>query len=329
MKDQHWEKMRKVLYILLSLMILLLGVSVYAGYSIVCEATTPSYNYGQNYDTAYAMVYKRYPEMKAWHDSLVANGMWRDTNLVNDKGLTLHGIILEHPETDTVEVSGTVLLIHGYTDDAPVMMRYAYCDFEVLHQNVLLPELQCCGKSEGDHITFGWNDRLDMHHWVEMMHQMWQKPIIVHGLSMGAATTMMLSGDALADSLQVSGFVEDCGYTTTWEQLHHQLEDQVGIVTLPFLHVASLINKIWHGWWFADGNAIGQVAKCTKPMLFIHGVNDNLVPFEMVHRLYDAKQGEKYLWEVPDSKHAKSIHDHWEEYCEHIKDFIDKSKAAK
>lgn len=317
--------MKKVLYILAGIIGLLLLVAAVGGYQVVCEATTPSDNYGRDYDRAYSMVYKRYPEMQAWHDSLVEQGMWRDTSLVNDEGLTLHGIILEHPASDTAAVEGTILLIHGYTDDAPVMMRYAYCDFEMLHQNVILPELQNCGKSEGDHITFGWKDRLDMHHWLDMMHNLWQKPIVVHGLSMGAATTMMLSGDPLPDSLRVSGFVEDCGYSSIWQQLSHQMEVQYGAFCLPFLHVGSLINRLWHGWWFSDGNTLAQVAKCTKPMLFIHGNQDDLVPFQMVHELYNAKQGDKYLWEVPDTKHAKSIHDHWEEYCERVKDFIEKS----
>ena len=290
--------MKKVLYILSALIVILFAVTGYAGYAVVCETTTPSYNYGQNYDTAYAMVYRKYPEMRNWHDSLVEQGLWRDTNLTNEEGLRLHAIIIEHPVSDTLPVNGSVMLIHGYTDDAPVMMRYAYCDYEILHQNVLLPELQWCGKSEGDHISFGWKDHKDMPLWLDLIHNLWQKPIVVHGLSMGAATTMMLSGLEMADSLQVSGFVEDCGYTSIWDQLSHQISGQYGLCASPMMYAGSLINKLWHGWWFSDGDAVAQVARCDKPMLFIHGVEDDLVPFQMVHELYQAKQGDKELWEL-------------------------------
>ena len=139
---------------------------------------------------------------------------------------------------------------------------------------------------------------------------------------MGAATTMMLSGDEIADSLQVEGFIEDCGYSSTWELLESQLKSEYNLPTFPFLYAASLINKMWHGWWFSEGDAVAQVAKCKKPMFFIHGTADELVPFYMVHQVYEAKTGVKTLWEVPDTRHAKSIHKHWEEYCIALEDFI-------
>jgi hypothetical protein len=315
--------MKKILYTLLSIVLLLIIASFYAAYTLVRTATVATDdNYGRNYDVAYSMVYGKYPEMQAWHDSLKANGLWRDTFLTNANGLRLHGIIIEHPQSDTLKADGAMMIIHGYMDDAPVMMRYAYCDYEMLHRNVLLPERQWCGLSEGDHITFGWNDRIDMHLWLDMAHNLWHEPIVVHGLSMGAATAMMLSGDDIADSLQVAGYVEDCGYSSTWEQLAYMMDQRYGLPAFPLLHEASLINKLWHGWWFSDGDAVGQVAKCRKPMLFIHGTDDTYVPFEMAHKVFNAKPEPKELWEVPGTKHARSIHDHWEEYVQRVGDFV-------
>ena len=117
-------------------------------------------------------------------------------------------------------------------------------NYEMLHRNVLLPERQWCGLSEGDHITFGWRDRIDMHLWLDLMHNLWHEPIVVHGLSMGAATTMMLSGDEIPDSLQVVGYVEDCGYTSTWDQLVYKLKSDYGLPAFPLLYQASLVNKL-------------------------------------------------------------------------------------
>jgi len=314
--------MKKILYCLLVVFVLFVGASLFGAYKLVSVATTPEDNYGKNYDVAYTIIYNKYPEMKAWWDSLVANNLCRDVYITNEEGHKLHGLLLEHPSSDTVPVTGSMMMIHGYCDDAPVMMRYAYCDYEVLHQNVLLPERRNCGLSEGDHITFGWYDRLDMHLWLDLMHKEWDLPIVVHGLSMGAATTMMLSGDDIPDSLKVEGFIDDCGYSSTWKQLASQLKAQYNLPEFPVLHLASFFNKIWHGWWFTDGDAVSQVAKCKKPMLFIHGTEDDFVPFEMVHEVYNAHTGPKYLWEVPNTKHARSIHRHYEEYCQHLKDFL-------
>lgn len=314
--------MKKFLYSILTIIIILIGISFFVGYKMVCIATVPEYNYGHDYDTTYAMVYNKYPEMKSWHDSLVENGLWRDTFLVNEDGLRLHAVILEHSKSDSIQPTGAMMMIHGYCDNAPVMMRYAYCDYEILGQNVLLPERQWCGQSEGDHITFGWLDRLDMHLWLDMMHEMWNMPIVVHGLSMGAATTMMLSGDELDESLQVCGFVEDCGYSSTWDQMAYRLKVEYDLPEFPILHCASLINRIWHGWWLSDGNCIEQVSKCEMPMFFIHGMDDDYVPFGMGQSCYAAKKGEKEIWLPAKTAHAKSIHNFWGEYCDRVGCFV-------
>jgi len=314
--------MKKIFYTLLVICFVVGGLLLYAGNYLVEYAIRPTDNYGKDYAVAYAKVYNHYPEMEAWHDSLVAHGNWRDTTLVNSEGMALHGIIIEH---DTMP-DGAMMMIHGYCDDAPVMMRYAYCDYEMQGRNVLLPERRNCGLSEGDHITFGWDDHIDMHLWVEMMHNLWPElPIAIHGLSMGAATTMMMSGDEWPDSLNVEGFIEDCGYSSTWEQLTFNFEQEYGedIPSSPILNTASLVNYMRHGWWFSNGDAIGQVAKSIKPMLFIHGDADDFVPTKMAYAVFDAKvNGYKELWITPGSKHAKSIHDHWDEYCERIKNFL-------
>ena len=314
--------MKKTLYAILAIVIILVAASFYGAYTLVRTATVSDDNYGQSYETAYSMVYGRYPELQAWHDSLKANGLWRDTFLTNADGLRLHGILVEHPKSDTLANTGAMMIIHGYMDDAPVMMRYTYCDYEMLHRNVFLPERQWCGLSEGDHITFGWRDRIDMHLWLDLMHNLWHEPIVVHGLSMGAATTMMLSGDEIPDSLQVVGYVEDCGYTSTWDQLVYKLKSDYGLPAFPLLYQASLVNKLWHGWWFSEGDAIGQVSKCQEPMLFIHGTADSYVPYWMAEQLYAAKPGKKELWSLPGVEHAKSIHDHWEEYVTRVGNFV-------
>ncbi len=43
---------------------------------------------------------------------------------------------------------------------------------------------------------------------------------VVHGISMGAATTMMLSGEKLPAYIRC--FVEDCGYTSVWDQFQKE-----------------------------------------------------------------------------------------------------------
>ena len=65
-----------------------------------------------------------------------------------------------------------------------------------------------------------------------------------------------------------------------------------------------------------------QVAKCKKPMLFIHGDRDTYVRTDMVYPLYKAKSQPKQLWIAKGSKHAESYKDHRQEYTEVVKKFV-------
>lgn len=51
--------------------------------------------------------------------------------------------------------------------------------------------------------------------------------MVVHGISMGAATTMMVSGEAQQPFVKC--FVEDCGYTSVWDEFSFQLKDMFGL----------------------------------------------------------------------------------------------------
>ena len=141
---------------------------------------------------------------------------------------------------------------------------------------------------------------------------------------------MFTSGEEFADSLRVSAFIEDCGYSSIWDQLVYQLKMEYGLPPFPILDIASFISSLKNGWSFKDGDAIKQVAKCRKPMFFIHGDADDFVPTEMVYKCYEAKvNGYKELWIVPGAEHARSIHDCWEPYCPRCEDFIGRVESLK
>ncbi|MDD6111374.1 MAG: alpha/beta hydrolase, partial [Prevotellaceae bacterium] len=142
----------------------------------------------------------------------------------------------------------------------------------------------------------------------------------VHGVSMGAATTMCLSGEALPDYVRC--FVEDCGYTSVWDEFSGQLSEQFGLPEFPLLYSTSVLCRLVYGWSFGEASPLRQVAKCNRPMLFIHGDADTFVPFSMMQRLYDAKRGEKKMWIAKGTHHAASYLDYPHEYTEKVRDFL-------
>ncbi len=145
---------------------------------------------------------------------------------------------------------------------------------------------------------------------------------MVHGISMGAATTMNVSGEQLPSCVSSIRFVEDCGYTSVWDEFSYEISEEFHLPDFPLMYTTSLLCKLKYGWSFDEASPLRQVAKCRAPMLFIHGDNDTFVPSRMVHPLYEAKTGQKSLWITKGTKHAVSYDDYPEEYVQRLKSFV-------
>lgn len=259
-----------------------------------------------------------YSFLRPWRDSLEHVQAIHDTTIVNRDGLRLHGYYIRCAESK----GKTAILVHGYTDCAFTMMPIAYIYYHDMGYNVLLPDLQYHGESEGKAVNMGWKDRLDVLQWSEVADSVFggHTQMVVHGISMGAATTMMLSGEKLPSYFKC--FVEDCGYTSVWDEFAYELREMFSLPVFPMLYEASVISKIRFGWSFGEASALKQVKKCHLPMLFIHGDADNYVPTRMVYPLYQAKPQPKELWVVKGASHSSSFRLNQNAYREKISRFV-------
>lgn len=312
---------KKAYYILLDLAILLTIVFFSAGLYMLDYSLTPE-NRGKNEKESLTFMKENYPQIVPWLDSLAQHKALRDTFIVNSLGIRLHAYYAEAP----VSTSRTAVIVHGYTDNAIRMLMIGYLYHYNLGCNILLPDLQYHGRSGGRAIQMGWKDRWDVLRWINVSRSLFGKEadssqIVVHGISMGAATTMAVSGETLPPNVKC--FVEDCGYTSVWEEFGHELKNQFGLPEFPILYLASFLCRTKYGWEFKEASPLKQVAKCHLPMLFIHGDNDTYVPTRMVYRLYEAKPAPKELWIVPGAAHAQSYKDNPQEYTRIVSSFVD------
>ncbi len=273
---------------------------------------------GLNIEDSYTDMYARYPFLEGWVDSLNNKQALRDTFLINTEGKKLHALYIDA----AVPTTKTAVIVHGYTDNAVRMLMIGYLYNKNLGYNVLLPDLQFHGLSQGDAIQMGWKDRLDVQQWIDLVINKYgvDTQLAVHGISMGAATTMMLSGEK--QPTQVKCFVEDCGYTSVWDEFSQEINTEFGLPPFPLLHVASVLSKLKFGWSFTQASALKAVSRCKLPMLFIHGDADTFVPTWMVYQLYEAKPEPKELWVVPGVIHAQSYLKEPKAYTQHIEDFL-------
>ena len=318
MKKIHRRILTGILLTVLAAIVLLLGASLYMlAYALKPEALETR---SRDIPGSYTYLYKDYPELQPWVDSLRTAHALRDTLIRSERGESLHALYVRAARP----TARTAVIVHGYTDNAVRMLPIGYLYSRQLGYNILLPDLHAHGESEGEAVQMGWLDRLDVQQWIDTANELFgdSTRMVVHGISMGAATTMMVSGERLP--AYVKCFVEDCGYTSVWDEFSGELKNQFGLPTFPLLDVTSWLCGLKYGWTFREASALEQVRKCTLPMLFIHGDKDDFVPTWMVHPLYEAKPAPKELWLVPGAAHTVSYKGNKVEYTRRVRDFTDK-----
>ena len=257
--------------------------------------------------------FKNFPETRPWVDSLRRHDALRDTFVAMPSGQRHHALFVHNGSNKTA------LVLHGWRDCGIDFLYLARLYERELGYNVVMPDLHAHGLSEGDMIQMGWLDRRDALHWLAMFQT---DTMVVHGVSMGAATAMMMSAMEMPRAIRDIRFIDDCGYTSVWEEFAGELKNQFGLPEFPLMFSTSLLCKLRYGWSFGEASAIKEVKRSAHPMLFIHGGSDTFVPTEMVHRLYEAKPGKKELWVTLGAGHAESYLKHKDEYVERVKGFL-------
>ena len=212
------------------------------------------------------------------------------------------------------------ILVHGYGRDGTFAYDYAE-EYLKRGWNVLVPDLRAAGESQGKFITMGALESRDVLDWATKISA--DNPdakIILHGVSMGAATVLMT---AALEPKNLCAVVEDCGYTSAYEMFTAQLEKIFGLPEYPVMPCANIVCKIKTGVKISDAAPIESVDKIKVPILFIHGDKDALVPFEMMSRLYDKAVAPKEKFVVEGAGHADAKRKNPAAYFDKVFEFLE------
>lgn len=202
----------------------------------------------------------------------------------------------------------TVIMMHGYNHTGMGQFGF-YCMFYLKNGcDVLLTDQRACGKSEGRYITFGVRESEDCADWCYRINEEYKpEHIVLHGISLGGATVMMALSEQLPKN--VEGVIEDCGFTSPYEQLKHNVE-QMKIPPFLVMPVTDLYCKLKAGYGFKDKSSLDGIKQNKRPLLVIHGDKDDFVPTEMGRRIYEAADCDKELVITENTTHADSFRNH-------------------
>jgi fermentation-respiration switch protein FrsA (DUF1100 family) len=260
-----------------------------------------------------------------------------DVYIHGDDGLQLHGNFIpaqggtadgaakaagRAPE-ERREEHRYAICVHGYADAAESMGLYARVYHDRYGMHVLVPDLRGHGRSDGDYVGMGYDDSFDLLRWIDWVLE--KDPaarIILHGISMGAATVLMTTGYNLPK--QVVAAVSDSSYTSAVDVLTfaYKKEDAAVVPAPVMLEALRAIALVQAGYDIRKAAPIQAVAHSKTPTLFIHGQADGLVPPRMMPALYKAASCEKaFLW-IPEADHVQSVNVDPETYWARVERFL-------
>lgn len=262
-------------------------------------------------------------QSEAWKIQREQTAAWynmsdrQDLYLESYDGLRLHATQVEQESSS----NKWTILCHGYTGEGD-QMAHSGKRFYDMGYNILLPDARGHGQSEGNYIGMGWNDRLDIVNWINyIVSANPNAEIVLYGVSMGGATVMMVAGEDLPSN--VKAIVEDCGYSSIWDEFTYQLEVLFKLPSFPIMQFASAVTKIRASYWLGEGDAVAQVAKSKTPILFIHGESDAFVPYAMLDKVYEAATVPKQKLSVPNAEHGMAAMIAGEDYWDTVQNFIE------
>ena len=234
-------------------------------------------------------------------------------------GLTLYGKYYESIKGAPIEI-----MFHGYRGSGERDLSTGVKRAFLCKRNALVVDQRASGKSDGHTISFGINERHDCLNWINFVvkHFGDDVKIILTGISMGAATVMMTTGEKLPSNVVCA--IEDCGYTSVYDAYSYKIPKMIHIPSFPFVDIFRTAIKKRVGFDIKEASALNQIKKSNTPTLFIHGNDDSVVPVSMAHELYNNASCEKELMVFKKANHEMSALLYPDKYWNKVWEFIKK-----
>ena len=259
------------------------------------------------------------PELQKFYEEAA---VWFETggavSLTSEDGLALKARYFPQENSHRYAI-----ICHGYGGNGAQMFAYARRFFNV-GCSVLVPDARAHGESEGEYYGMGWPERMDILGWADQLIAADpDAEIVLFGVSMGGATVMMTAGEELPE--QIKCIVEDCGYTSVWDEFSLQLKSLFDAPEFPLMFTTDLVCRLRAGYGFREASSVEQLKKAEVPMLFIHGKEDTFVPYSMLDQVYETcASTEKEKLTVPGAAHGAAAATDPDLYWSTVEAFINK-----
>jgi len=193
-----------------------------------------------------------------------------------------------------------------------------------LGYNVLMFDLRGHGSSGGDKVSGGYFERWDVLGAFDYLVDRGIDPgrTGLMGFSMGAATSIL----AAAEEPRITAVAADSPYANASDLIAREAARKTpipGWLTPIFMPAARLLTKWIYG---IDIGALvpeRAVAGLGYPVLVIHGIADERIPWRQGQRVASAAETGSSIWLVPGVDHVDAFLTHPDEYVKRVSEYFD------
>ena len=209
---------------------------------------------------------------------LIKGAVTEKVYITSRDGLKLCGHLIENYAGRAVAI-----LMHGYRSSGLVDFSWSADYFYRRGFSLLIVDERACGESEGKNIGFGVTERFDAVDWAKFAEERWPgKPVVMCGVSLGAATVMM--GAGVGYPANVKAILADCGFTTGGAIGRKCMKQWFHLPAFPVYYGGKLWTK-WLAHYDLDvvnsRDSLSKLRGTGVKVLIVHGTADDFVPYEM------------------------------------------------
>lgn len=244
---------------------------------------------------------------------------WQDVTFTSGDGLTLSGWFIR-PDASTA-ARPTVILLHGLSGHRGEMLNEAQMLADAGFSTLLF-DLRGHGASEGDKTTLGYSEVEDVRGAVDYLltrDDVDTEHIGLSGFSLGGVLTLR----AAARIPEIQAVAAISAFKTVDDNVTPIVQALTGRAPFPFPAAVMFFVNMETGVNVSEVRAIDDLAAISpRPVLFVHGGQDTIVPVSNSEEMYAAASEPKDLLIVPDAGHGGFLEAAPDEYRERLVGFF-------
>ena len=161
--------------------------------------------------------------------------------------------------------------------------------------NILAPDARGYGMSEGKYTGLGWCEHYDLISWINYLVNLDPlAEIVLFGMNVGAASVMNAVGDYLPRNVKCA--IAEGGYKEIKDIIQAQVQDITkfnGKFVMP--SVDFYVRQVLH-FSLNDISTQRQLRNSVTPMLFLHGLQDRIIPISHAYDNYYSCASKKEMY---------------------------------